>query len=87
MAEAGGPQVAIILLESQTMETSSIWYFFNVDAKIWINEILEKIGVLSRILLPTGLRVFCANFLGQKCARANFNVFRMSRKKLAEKGG
>ena len=23
-------------------------------------------GVLSRILLPTGLRVFCANFFGQK---------------------
>ena len=23
-------------------------------------------GVLSRILLPTGLRVFCANLFGQK---------------------
>ena len=48
---------------------------------------IDVYSVLLRILLPTGLRVFCANFLGQKCARANFNVFRMSRKKLAERGG
>ena len=35
-------------------------------------------GVLSRILQPTGLRVFCAIFWGKKCARANLYTFRMS---------
>ena len=80
-------QVVILLLVSQTMETYFIWYFLYVDAKIWINGILEKNrvhGVLSWILLPTGLSVFCANFLGKKCARVNFYVFRMSEFNIGE---
>ena len=38
----GGPQVAILLLVTQTMETSFIWYFLYVDAKKWINGLLGK---------------------------------------------
>ena len=39
---------------------------------------IDVFGVLSRISLPTGLCVLYANFLGKKCARANFYTFRMS---------
>ena len=35
-------------------------------------------GVLSRILFPMCLRVFCANFLDKNCARSNFYAFCMS---------
>ena len=43
-------------------------------------------GVLTRILFPMGLRVFCAIFFGKKCARANFYAFCMSGSALATEG-
>ena len=44
-------------------------------------------GVLSRILLPTGLRVFVLIFFGQKCACANFYVFRISARNIRSRHG
>ena len=66
---AGDPKVAILLLVSQIMETSFFYYFLYVDAKIWINVLLEVFSiyaVLSRNQILKNVRIFCATFFLEK---------------------
>ena len=66
------------LLASQTMET----FLFDIFVcRCRINGLFGKNSHLRCFVAnfkPTGLRVFCAIFLGKKCACANFYTFRMS---------
>ena len=69
MLQAGSPLVSLLQLVCETLP-----FMWIVNTQI--NGYLKvQLRCLSRIWILTDLRVFCANFVGEKCACAIFHAF------------